>query len=1369
MKKETDGIDEKIIKNWTCARARLTVKTPDRKVKNRIDKLRRDKAGLENLFRTPYVRVEWINAESGDRSNLVALVDTGADWSLIKESEMSEDERNELQPSDMVGQGVTKQRIEIIGEIWRTIVIGGVEVPQQRFIVVQDMVTPVILGADFWARFGEFSIDFQHRKLKVQSLNLSVDLFDSVDDCRTGGQGCPRRDKNVAVFCSKETMIPPFSEILIRGKLSGGTYDEGSEVLIEPTRDDNDLFGSPYCVSTVIDGHTFLKLANVGEEEVLLEKGTVIGKVARSFKVSNIAMRSTHSKNKGKGADTKGIDIDTMCGRQLPKNQRDQMKSLLHEFQDVFYTGGELPRVTIGVEHSIRLKEDAAPVAFRPRRLAPDEEIEVREEITTLKKMGVVRESNSPWAAPIVCARKSDGKLRLAIDYRGINSVSVPATLHPIPRMDDLFDRLGEANYFSVLDAKSGYHQLPLVEGEGELTAFVVPWGQYEYLDRTPFGLKGAGYSFQRFMSKILGECNFVEALCYLDDILVWGRTWEEHQDRLRNVLERIQAAGLKLGASKCSFGVREVEYLGTTVKNGMLKISEQRVETLRQLPRPKNVTELRSALGAFSFIQRWLPGLAEASRPLYEAIKGSGRKALVWTEEMIASFDKLKELTARAVSLRIPDMNKPFTLVTDGSDKGVGSLLAQSDGETLIPVAFYHHALTDAQKRYNTTDKELLAVVLSIKKFRVYLGRPFTLITDHRAIKFLDTMDMNDEIGRRGRWIEILQQYEMERVYRSGKSYELSVADYLSRVDKEGNVSGNGQVVVVRTAEKGRVVPDKLVDLEKLKDLQDKDQQIVKWKEKILDRGQDCGNTDKKEQRLVNRMVIDEEGVLRILVSDGRRNKQRPFGIKERYCVIVPTEMKADVLNLVHDSPVGGHMGFKRTLRRCGETFWWKGMRLEVETHIKGCESCGKNKHVNHPNLAPLQLTDIPERVFDKIQVDFLGPFPVSTAHEYRYALQIQDILSRYVAMIPTEKNDAETAADAVFEEWLCRYGPPKVIQSDRGTHFTAAVFQKVCHLAGVEHKMGAPGHAESQGQVERQNQLMQQVRALADNEVDKWPRAMLRVVYAHNGHENETTGLSPYEMVFGTAARTVEGVFMERGKGRQEEQRGELQTVKEELAQQATLATLEAQKKRAEECCRRGDRYTVGDCVRIKLSTSERGKLGGKKMAPVFSDVYVVKKVLEGGWTYLLTAANGVLKDKVRHFNNLRKAEGVETVEEEEGYTVIKIEPHTGRAEVCNKQMEKSTENQDQEVPRTDQPEAVPVASVPKGKRKKKDAVYIVPQRISSRRKFARKELVIDWRKNKYEEKEVLLTEDLGSEGDLEDTIMDEEEDRVNQDGGQ
>ena len=169
--------------------------------------------------------------------------------------------------------------------------------------------------------------------------------------------------------------------------------------------------------------------------------------------------------------------------------------------------------------------------------------------------------------------------------------------------------------------------------------------------------------------------------------------------------------------------------------------------------------------------------------------------------------------------------------------------------------------------------------------------------------------------------------------------------------------------------------------------------------------------------------------------------------------------------------------------------------MTKDITKFVNGCELCGKNKHMTHPNVAPLQVMDIPEGVFDKLQVDFLGPFPVSTAHDYRYALQIQDILSRYLILVPTETDDALTAANVLFEDWVCKFGPPKIVQSARGPHFASKVFEGLCELAGVKHRMGAPTHAESQGQVERQNQLMMQVRCLAENNVDCWPNAMVRV----------------------------------------------------------------------------------------------------------------------------------------------------------------------------------------------------------------------------------------------------------------------------------
>lgn len=1252
-------VPKSTIKPWSCGRAKLFVKTAEPgkvRKKERLAKLREDRAQLQsNLPKAPYIGLAWgMSGYSPEQAHdMTALIDTGADWSLIAKSELEDAEWGKLQPSNIAGEGVTREQIPIIGEVWRTLFIKGVEIPDQRFIVVEDMITPVILGADFWGRLGEFSLNFKEGKLKIKSLGIELDLQEASHAKQAG-------DPLASVLvCKREVHIPPFSEMLLEAELTSKHFIEGEEVFIEPISEENSLYAIPYTVATITNGAVPVKIANLGCSDIALQKGSVIGTASQGIAISSIA----HVGRAGaQTSSTKKIGREELlerCGDKLDEGKREQMVKLLMEFEDIFYKEGKLSTVTVGIEHEIKLKTDAEPVAHRPRRLSPDEEKEVRQEIEELTNMGVIRQSNSPWAAPIVCARKSNGKLRLAIDFRGLNAVSVPANLHPIPRIDDLFDRLGEARFFSVVDAKSGYHQLPLRSEDSELTAFVVPWGQFEFIERTPFGLKGAGYSFQRLMSSILGSSNFRDALCYLDDVLVWSQTWEEHIEKLSTVLGKIRHSNLKLGLSKCQFGVDEVEYLGSTIKNGMLAISEQRVETLRSLPRPATVTELRRALGAFAFIQRWLPGLAAVNGPLYEAVGGVGRRRLTWTKDMAMAFSRLKDLTANAVALKIPDMERTFVLVTDGSDQGVGALLAQEEGGELVPVAFYHHALAKAQKKYNTTEKELLAVVLAIKKFRIYLGKRFRLITDHAAITYMKTMDLNDEKGRKARWVEYLQQYDMELIHRSGKSKEMSMADYLSRITPLGEIPEHGLCAAIRVEEAGELETHVYVSRQELLKAQGEDEETASWANAIRE-GQNG------QEPIVRRMKLDEEGLLMILYSSGRRTKEKPWGIKERWRVVVPGTMRGKILQLVHCSSTAAHMGQDRTYHRCRQSFWWDKMNDDVIQFVNACEMCGKNKHVTNPNRAPLQIMDIPLKAFEKLQIDFMGPYQASTAHPYRYTLQIQDILSRFLMLIPTEKDDSQTAAEVVFEDWVCRFGVPKVIQSDRGTHFASETFRRMCVLAGIDHVMGSPGHAQSQGQVERQNQLSNQVRCLTNNDVDKWPKALCRVSFAHNLNKNATTDLSPYQVVFGTEPRTIEKLLVGTGGASNSVPSGDevrnyhqsLTEVREAVQKEAHAETVKAQEKRAQNSFRKGDPYEVGDLVRIKLGVAERGKLGGKKMAPQYSDVYKVKKVLRQGWSYILKPLNGVKREKQRHFNNLKEVSRCSRYSASSNYTPDRVE---------------------------------------------------------------------------------------------------------------
>ena len=1221
----TEEEKHETVKPYSFARASFRVLPVERgSRRNRRGKLMQEKEALSvGLTKSPYVEV------SVDGKGIRALVDSGADWSLMCYDQLTGEERRQLQHCSMEGQGVSKETIHVVGELSKDVEIGGIVAERQRFVVVKDMITAMILGADFWVRFGEMTIDFQRSRLMVKRVKLDIPLYDC-DVPRETAE--PEEEEKGVVRMISETTVPPFSECIVKGKVPEGCLREGGEVLVEPLWEQESVVGIPYTVCRVDRGTVMFRVANVSDQKITLTKNEAVGLVSGNCTVKPRARKPAT----GRGPVTERLN----CGKNLSDKQEHELREMLQEYSDVFYEGGELPVVRVGVEHRIRLKDNTAPLAFQPRRLSREAEEEVRKEIKELLDMGVIRPSNSPWAAPIVCARRQDGSLRLALDYRALNAVSLPATLHPIPRIDDLVDRLADSKYFSMLDAKCGYHQLPLEEDEAELTAFVVPWGQYEFCGRTPFGLKGAGYSFQRMMSVVLNTSNYVDAVCYLDDILVWATTWEEHKEKLYRVLEKIRNSGMKLSAKKCVFGTEEVNYLGAIIKNGMMSIGEQRTEQLLNIPRPTTVTELRRALGAFAYVQRWLPGLADVAKPLYSIVGSAGNKVLRWNDACEEAFSKLKEMVAKAVSLRIPRDGLPFVLVTDASDVGTGAMLAQQEGDVLAPVAFFHHTLNEAEAKYNTTEKELLAVVKACTKFRVYLGKPFELITDHHALRWLQTLSAEDARGRRGRWIDFLQQFEIKTVHKKGKSPMMSMADYLSRVTTAPQPQGK----VAPLQWKGNVGPSLTkgcFDVEKLRKSQREDTQISSWIDGIGKEGTD------------SRMFLDKDGVLCLEYNGGRRTSRKPFGVRTIERVVVPECMIADALQLAHNAPLAGHMGFRRTWKRSRDAFWWKDMKKDVTEWVNNCEACGKNKHSTKVGEAPLQETDIPLRVTDKVQVDFLGPFSISTAHEYRYVLQVQDVLSRYLIFVPTVRNDAETAASAVFEEWVCKFGFPMTIQSDRGTHFSSQVFKMLCELNGMRHVMGSTGHAQSQGCVERQNQLVNQVRALCNNDIDKWPGAMLRIQYAHNVAVNESTKMSPYEIMFGQTARAPETLL---GGGSKEGVVVKQETCPTASAVQVSteakirlkglLVSISQENTRDQQQKRNAKRetkaipYKVGDLVRLKLNDPQKRALGGKKIAPRNSAAYEVTSVVRL-WTYLLRKeCDRDLKEPKliqRHYNEL------------------------------------------------------------------------------------------------------------------------------------
>ncbi|KAI4885901.1 hypothetical protein NFI96_005622 [Prochilodus magdalenae] len=400
----------------------------------------------------------------------------------------------------------------------------------------------------------------------------------------------------------------------------------------------------------------------------------------------------------------------------------------------------------------------------------------MQQEIQDMLSHGIISPSHSPWAAPVVLVRKKDGTLRFCVDYRKLNDVTVKDA-YPLPRIDDALDSLTAAKWFSTLDLASGYWQVEIDAQDKEKTAFATRTGFFEF-NVLPFGLCNAPSTFQRLMELVLADLQWTSCLIYLDDIIVFGKTFEEHLGRLQVVLEKLKAANLKVKPSKCQLFAKEVQYLGHIISANGIMTDPGKVAVVKEWKVPRSQTEVRSFLGLASYYRRFVQDFATIARPLHKLTEKGAK--MVWSAQCQDSFEELKRRLTMAPILAFPDPDKPFLLDTDASDVGIGGVLSQIvDGRERV-IAYASRALSRTERNYATTKKELLAVVIFMKQFRHYLlGRRFTLRTDHSSLRWLHSFDQPE--GQIARWLEQLASFDYDIVHRPGKSH--GNADALSRV----------------------------------------------------------------------------------------------------------------------------------------------------------------------------------------------------------------------------------------------------------------------------------------------------------------------------------------------------------------------------------------------------------------------------------------------------------------------------------------------------------------------------------------------------------------------------------------------------------
>ena len=457
---------------------------------------------------------------------------------------------------------------------------------------------------------------------------------------------------------------------------------------------------------------------------------------------------------------------------ELTESQKKQLDKLLQKHSKVLST---TPGRTTLLQHTIDTG-DSRPIRCVPYRIAHAWIDKLKMEIETLLKQGIIEHSTSPWSSPVLPVKKKDGSIRLCVDYRRLNTVTLPDP-YQMPRIEDLIDKLGKAKVLTKLDLTKGYYQVPVSQVDQLKTAFLTPFGKFQFR-AMPFGLRNAPSTFQRLMDVALMDKSEY-CVAYMDDVLIFSNNWEEHIKHIDEVLSKLEELGLTAKPEKCEWAKVSCTYLGHVIGRGFVNPEEAKVESIKTYKQPKTKTDLRAFLGLVGYYRRFIPDFAKKTLLMTDATKKTAPNIVQWSDELLTEFDVLKKALTGESILALPRYDCPFILQTDASDRGIGAVLSQQLENIERPIAYYSKKLLPREMRYSTVEKECLAIVKAIHHFDVYLtGRPFHIQTDHRALQYLDKARHGN--GRIARWALLLQPFTFTITHRAGTAN--SNADGLSR-----------------------------------------------------------------------------------------------------------------------------------------------------------------------------------------------------------------------------------------------------------------------------------------------------------------------------------------------------------------------------------------------------------------------------------------------------------------------------------------------------------------------------------------------------------------------------------------------------------
>ena len=767
----------------------------------------------------------------------------------------------------------------------------------------------------------------------------------------------------------------------------------------------------------------------------------------------------------------------------------------------------ELPPTRPGIDLEINLKEGTLPHK-NPYPMSPKENEAIKKWLDDQLAQGFIKTSSSPTAAPVIVVRKPSGGLRVCVDYRALNALTIK-NRYPIPLVRETLSKLSGKQYFTKLDVISAFNRIRIAEGHEWKTAFNTRYGQFECLVM-PFGLSNAPASFQSYINDVLREFLDAFASAYLDDVLIYSDTLEEHIDQVNNVLEKLIQAKLPIDIDKCEFHTQSTRYLGLIISNEGIRMDPAKVEAIQEWETPRTVKDVQAFLGFANFYRQFIFKYSKLAAPLTAITRNgpNGKPVFSWTPEADEAFQALKHAFTTDPILAHFEPGLKTMIETDASDSVVACVASQehvvNGRKVWRPVAYFSKKMSPAERNYDIYDKELLAIVKAFDEYRPELTmsedeEPVKVVCDHKNLEyFMTTKRLN---SRQARWSEFLSQFNFVITFRPGKANERADAlTWRTQDAPSADTLSYRDVVLIKPHQ---VDPNlSATDAERGEDANEEELSDIVCDKEYQRMAKDIKL--KRPNATITKAKIDHD---RCTVKDDK------VYLGDR--LWVPKADRITTLRTHHDAPAAGHPGVSKTLELIRREHYWPRMSREVKRYVAACRKCRVSKAPHSTTdglLKPMPPGDSP---WKEIAIDFVVELPKSKAEGMTYTnvLTVTDRFTKARVFIPVGSMTARNTARLFLRHVFSKHGLPEAITSDRGPQFVSNFWRELCQSLGVEQRLSSAFHPQTDGQSERTNRdLEQYLRAYVNYAQSDWVEWLPLAEFAINNHVSDSTRVTPF-----------------------------------------------------------------------------------------------------------------------------------------------------------------------------------------------------------------------------------------------------------------